>query len=111
MAANHPSWNSHEWETRSVELESRVPAIHYTCRNCARQFLEEGPTGARYAVHVGIVQFDRLSEDVTRRWLSEVCPGERLEGDFDDSKTRFRSGQNQRKKAKSGESSEGPEPQ
>jgi hypothetical protein len=110
MAANHPTWDSHEWETRSVELKSPNPATQYTCKNCARHFLEEESTGDRYAVHIGIVQFDRLSDDVTRRWLSEMCPGERLEGDFDDAKTRFHSGQNQRKKAKSGESSEGPEP-
>ena len=109
MAPNDPTWNSHEWETRSVELESCVPAIQYTCKNCSRQFLEDVPTGLRYAVHVGIVQFDRLSDEVTKRWLSAVCPGERLEGDFADAKTRYSSRQNQRKKTKSGESSEGPD--
>jgi hypothetical protein len=109
MAANDPTWNSHEWETRSVESESRVPAIHYTCRNCTRQFLGEEPTGARYAVHVGITQFDRLSDDVTGRWLSEGCPGER-------GRRRLRGRENplsfwpKPAGAKSRESSEGPEP-
>jgi hypothetical protein len=110
MAANDPTWNSHEWETRSVQAESRVPSIQYTCRNCARQFLEEEATGARYAVHVGIKHFDRLSDEVTGRWLSEGCLGECVEGDFDDAKTRFYSGQNLRKGTKSRESSDGPEP-
>jgi hypothetical protein len=91
MAAT-PAWNSHEWDIRQVELPSDVIADQHTCRKCARHFIREKPSGSSYAIHIGLQQFDRLSEEVTSRWLSEPCAGEISTRDIEDQRTRFSNG-------------------
>jgi hypothetical protein len=53
------------------------------------EFVEEIRTGRLYAVHVGIIRFDRLSAETTTRWLAAPCPGRRLASDKADLETRF----------------------
>jgi hypothetical protein len=55
-------WNSHDWNDRQPEIE---------------------------AGHVGVVRFDRLSDETIAHWLGEVCPSEYLLSDDADRKTRF----------------------
>jgi hypothetical protein len=40
-------------------------------------------------VVVSILSFQRLDDEVTRRWLSEPCPGKRLPSDDEDRKQRI----------------------
>jgi hypothetical protein len=107
MAANTLAWTSHEWVTRAVDLELNLAATQYFCRRCWRHFIKEDVSGALYAVHVGMTRFDRLSDEVTMRWLSDSCPGERVEADFVDINNCFHAGGNGRA---STSSSGGPDP-
>jgi hypothetical protein len=97
MEAKIPAWNTHDWDIRQVELTPGVTADQHTCRQCARHFIREKPTGSSYAIHIGLRQFDRLSEQVTSRWLSEPCAGVVSAKDIDDQRTRFSNGQSDRK--------------
>jgi hypothetical protein len=92
MAAT-TAWNSHDWEIRPIEVPPNVAADQHTCRKCARHFIREKPSGSSYAIHIGLHQFDRLSELVTTRWLSEPCAGEISTRDIEDQQTRFPNGQ------------------
>ena len=108
MAANVSAWNSHNWDMREVEVAPGLPAIQRTCENCSRHFINEKANNARYAVHVGIRGFDRLSDEVTERWLAQPCPGNRPDRDYADFETRFAQ---RRAVDKSNDSPERPEPE
>ena len=43
----------------------------------------------RYAVHVGAMRFNRLSDETTTQWLFDGCPGERLKYDEVSLETRY----------------------
>jgi hypothetical protein len=78
------SWTSHQWidaRGRKVELEGHA-LLQYHCLRCLRDFVEEPTTGERYAVHVGIMHFDKLATRVSSLWLSELCPGQGYEKIF-----------------------------
>jgi hypothetical protein len=87
MATKLLPWDSHSWSTREIELPNGVSARQHSCHHCARHFIEEA-TGLRYAVHIGIRTFDRLSDEVTIRWLATSCPDRRLDTDHEDLVTR-----------------------
>jgi hypothetical protein len=89
MEANVAVWNSHVWNDRLIEIEPGLPLIQHACRPCGRNFVDERLTDNRYAVHVGVARFDRLSDETTAHWLTDVCPGECLLSDNTDRKTRF----------------------
>jgi hypothetical protein len=89
MAANPSAWNTHVWEIRQVEVKPGVQAVQRTCQHCSRHFIDESASGAKYAVHIGMLQFDRLSEEVTERWLAQACPGRLLDSDFADLGNRY----------------------
>ncbi len=82
-------WSSHTW----ISARGRILSIagkslrQFKCRNCRRDFVEEIGTGARYAVHVSIFDFDRLADSVTDRWLKQPCPRTALRSDDDDRRT------------------------
>jgi hypothetical protein len=86
MEANLAVWNSHVWNDRQLEIEPGHPLIQHSCRPCGRNFVDERVTDIRYAVHVGV---DRLSDETTAHWLTQVCPSEYLARDDTDRKTRF----------------------
>ena len=88
MAVNTAIGTGHAWVIRELRLNDD-PLIQHTCPRCGRNFVDEVRTGARYAVHVGAMRFDRLSDEVTARWLVNSCPGERLESDQADLETHF----------------------
>jgi hypothetical protein len=77
------------WSNRLMDLKPGVPIVQHTCTICGRNFVNEELTGRRYAVHVGMLVLARLSDEVTKRWLEESCPRQRVEGDYEDLKTRF----------------------
>jgi hypothetical protein len=78
-------WNSHKWSSargRQIEIEPGNPLIQHRCSRCKRDFVEDKPTGERYAVYVSVFSFRRLPDTVCRRWLEELCPGEPLPFDI-----------------------------
>jgi len=89
MTAPISAWKSHAWIARQLEFVPGAPLIQHICANCGRNFVEEIRTGNQYAVHVGVIRFNRLSEETTARWLADSCPGRRLESDKADLETRF----------------------
>lgn len=87
--STHESWNTHDWISRPLKLVPNEPLIQQGCRECDRAFVDECLTGDRYAVHVSVFKFHRLSDEVTSRWLSEKCPAQRTLADEADRQTRF----------------------
>jgi hypothetical protein len=79
MMALISAWKSHAWIARQLEFVPGAPLIQQICANRGRNFVEEIRTGDRYAVQVGVIRFNRLSEESTARWLADSCPGRRLE--------------------------------
>jgi hypothetical protein len=80
-------WGDHRWlqrRPRRFELKSGESVFQRRCTQCGRDFVIEVSSGDRSAVGVSILSFQRLDDEVTRRWLSEPCPGKRLPGDDDD---------------------------
>ena len=79
------AWNSHQWTTaqgRRIELNPGKPIIQHHCSRCHRDFVEDLPTGVRYAVYVSVFTIRKLPEPVSKCWLGEFCPGSPLS--FDD---------------------------
>ena len=91
MEAKIAAWDSHPWTIRELELDPGITLMQHICERCGRNFVVELGTGDQYAVHVSAVRFDRLSEEITSRWVAAPCPGERLKSDEIDLKTRFTS--------------------
>jgi hypothetical protein len=89
METNFSAWNTHDWTSRSLELVPGHRLIQYGCRECGRTFVDEYSTGERYAVHVSVFIFHRLSDEVTARWLSEACAFNSQMVDEADCETRF----------------------
>jgi len=79
-------WNSHQWSSakgRRVEIEPGKPLIQHHCSRCERDFVEDAPSGERYAVFVSVFNFRRLPEVITKRWLGELCAGAPLAQDLE----------------------------
>jgi hypothetical protein len=85
MGGEITGWNSHRW---AIMIPGIRPVRH-ACRHCRRTFVDDDRTGERYAISGGMLRFERLSDEVTSRWLDGFCPGRPLLGDEDDLKTRF----------------------
>jgi hypothetical protein len=80
------AWSSHNWSSvkgRRLEIEPGKPLIQHHCSRCGRDFVEDPPTGERYAVYVSVFNFRRLPDLITKRWLGELCPGETLTHDIE----------------------------
>jgi hypothetical protein len=71
---------THLWYEQQVTLDGRT-FFHRQCKICGRDFVRSLDEEEWRAVHVGIVKFDFLDEETTRRWVSEDCPGRRLPGE------------------------------
>ena len=79
-------WNSHNWASpkgRRIEIEPGKPLIQFHCSRCKRDFVEDPPSGARYAVYVSASRFRRLPDLIAKRWLEELCPGAPLPYDIE----------------------------
>jgi hypothetical protein len=86
---NLTAWDTHDLISQPLELDLGLPLDQLVCLTCGRDFIEECSTGKRYGVRISMFKVDRLSDEVTSRWLSEMCPGERLMADDADRRTRF----------------------
>jgi hypothetical protein len=89
MEKNLTVFDTHDLIQQPLELDLGLPLNQLVCLNCGRDFIEECSTGKRYGVSISAFRVDRLSDEVTSRWLSEMCPGERLTADDEDRRTRF----------------------
>ena len=89
MELNSSFFKTHDWIGRRLKLAPGEALIQMGCRECGREFVDECASGERFAVHVSIFKLHRLSAEVTARWLSQNCPGERLMADDADRQTRF----------------------
>jgi hypothetical protein len=85
MSEKITAWNSHRW---AIMIPGILPVRH-ACRHCGRIFVYNDRTAERYAITGGMLRFERLSDEVTSRWLDGFCPGRPLLSDEDDLKTRF----------------------
>jgi hypothetical protein len=74
--------DTHLWadlDSREVKINGR-PVNLFRCSRCAREFAREADQLTWKAVSVGPFQVDVLDDAVSRRWISEPCPG-RSQGD------------------------------
>jgi hypothetical protein len=74
LTSNAGAWRTHQWSSRHLELEKDKPLLHHRCTQCRRDFVDDLSTDERYSVHVSALRFNRLSAEVTGRWLREPCP-------------------------------------
>ena len=51
------------------------------CQLCGRDFVRTGGTHHWYAAYIGVFSIDVLPPEISERWLSEPCPGERCASD------------------------------
>ena len=80
------TWNTHQWlsNPRRLKIEPSNPVLQYHCVRCGRDFLTDPSSNISYAVFVSAISFDQLSDEVTKRWLGELCPGRHLSSDAED---------------------------
>ncbi len=79
-------WNSHNWVSpkgHRIEIEAGKPLIQFHCSRCKRDFVEDPPSGARYAVSVSACRFRRFPDLIAKGWLEELCPGAPLPYDIE----------------------------
>ena len=74
---------NHRWIHRKVEVEGEF-LLHRQCVECGRDFVWDADREGWWAVHVGLLRFDFLDEEISRRWLAEECPGRRLPEEIND---------------------------
>jgi hypothetical protein len=80
-------WGDHRWfqyRPRQLELVSGESIFQRHCTRCGRDFVIDMLSGARHAVWVSILSFYQLHDEVTERWVAELCPGKRLPSDDED---------------------------
>jgi hypothetical protein len=80
------SWPTHRWIPplgRVLEIEGQS-LRHFRCEACKRDFVEEMESSERNAVNVGSFGFERLSDEMTDRWLRTPCRGNRPVDDEED---------------------------
>jgi hypothetical protein len=80
------TWSSHEWlrQPRRLAIEPDRTVMHYHCVRCGRDFVSDPSSNSAYAVFVSAISFDQLEDAVTKRWLSEPCPGRHASSDDED---------------------------
>jgi hypothetical protein len=77
----------HRWHERRepyFKIESGESVIQNHCGRCGRDIVTVLSSGARHAAYASAFCFYRLAREVTQRWLTEPCPGERLPTDNED---------------------------
>jgi hypothetical protein len=74
----------HQWHERRephLKIETGDAVVQHHCDRCGRDIVTVLSSGARHAVYASVFSFYRLDDELTQRWLSEPCPGERLARD------------------------------
>ena len=69
---------SHSWSEalppRSILQDGRT-ILHHRCNRCGRDFAFELDGSGWHAAYIGVLKVELLSAEVSRRWVSEECPG------------------------------------
>ena len=92
METNLAPWQTHDWcAPRPLEIDFSKNGILFICRKCNRGFAKES-TGSRYAIQLSAFAVFRLADEVTSRWLSEPCPIEQPQKDWEDKRSRLLNG-------------------
>src|SRR5258708_19236399 len=86
VKAKDETWNTHQWlsNPRRLKVDPGNPILQCHCVRCGRDFVTDPSSNISYAVFVSVITFDRLGDEVTKRWLSEPCPGRHIPSDDDD---------------------------
>jgi hypothetical protein len=81
--------DDHQWHGRRgphLKIDSGELVQQRHCGRCGRDIVTVLSSGSRHAVYASVLCFYRLDDHVTKRWLSEPCPGRRLAIDDEDRK-------------------------
>jgi hypothetical protein len=80
------TWSTHQWfaKPRRLAIEPSNSIVQHHWVRCGRDFITDPSSNSIYAVFVSAISFDQLSDEVTKRWLSEPCPSRRLSSDDED---------------------------
>ena len=86
MKVQDEIWNTHQWlsNPRRLAIEPGEAMMQHHCVRCGRDFLTSMSSNETYAVFVSAIIFDQLSDEVTKRWLSEPCSGRHASSDDGD---------------------------
>jgi len=86
VKVQHETWNTHKWlsNPRRLAIEAGKAVLQHHCVRCGRDFIINPSSDSSHAVFVSAISFDQLSDEVTKRWLSEPCPDARLSSDDED---------------------------
>jgi len=91
METNLNPWETHDWFDRPLEIDPGERITQFICRKCGRAFANDAD-GRRYAIHASAFAIYRLSDEVSDRWLSELCPSGLNQADLHDKSTRHMNG-------------------
>lgn len=81
MSGGIPS-ETHSFSTNSRKVVlNGLELFHSQCRACGRDFVRTGGTHHWFAAYIGVFSIGVLSHEISERWLSEPCPGERCASD------------------------------
>ena len=69
------AWETHDWFVHPLEIDPAQNVTQFSCRKCGRGFIDD-VSGRVYAIHASAFTVNRLSDEVTKRWLVEPCPEE-----------------------------------
>src|SRR5262249_31479133 len=84
--------DGHQWLERRephFKIETGETVVQHRCLLCGRDLVTVLSSGKRYAVHVSVLFFYRLNDEVTERWLNDPGPGKRLPRDDEDRNTQI----------------------
>ena len=76
----HSETHSFSKISRKVVLNG-LELLHSQCRVCGRDFVRTAGIHHWYAAYIGAFSIEVLSHEVSERWLTEPCPGERCASD------------------------------
>jgi hypothetical protein len=75
---------THSWTKglppRQILQDGRT-LLHHHCNRCGRDFGFELDGSGWHAIYVGVFRVEVLVENVSRRWVTDMCPGRLLPSD------------------------------
>ncbi len=66
-------WESHDWKVKTLDalLSGGGSRLGFTCRACERNFSYLTANGRAWAVNA---EWAALTDEISLRWLREICP-------------------------------------
>ena len=75
-------FETHSFSTNNRKLVlNGLELFHSQCRACGRDFVRTAGTHHWTAAYVGVFSIEVLPDEISQRWLSEPCSGERCASD------------------------------